>query len=496
MPTMKIFNIALVAACIATVNGTFAQQLPLSSQYHQNMLTINPAYSGFNELTTITASHRTMLTGLPGSPQTSYVSVQGQGADGRMGLAFVAFQDRTDILSLTSGMVNYVYKAKLGEGSSLNFGLGVGIQNFGIDFDKAKVNDETDPILFDGQRQNRIGFNSEFGTVLQVKGFELGFAIPQLLANKRTFTDITGGSFNYNSIRHIRGSVKYDFILNEKRTVKFYPLAVVRYVNGAPFQWDASGILDVKNACWIGVTYHSTFAVSVSAGLRLKGFSLGYAHDFSMGAVNDFSKRSSEFILSYQIGNKEKDNKRIEEIEKEIEDLKALKTENQEQTETIEELQTKQEELEGQIRNLEEKLVQETKALEEALKNVGNNSGNAGNTGNNSGNTGSTGNNSNGSANTNKGNSEYRLAKASDFYDEKDKRPEKGYYVVIGSFEVKANAEKWKKKNKSQGKTSILYDSALRMHQVVVYYSSSEAEAMAERLKKSKKQKAWVLKLE
>ncbi len=492
---MKMIRTAVFIAFLGSIQGTFAQQLPLSSQYHQNMLTINPAYSGWDALTTITASHRTMLTGLPGSPQTSYISIQGQGADGKMGLAFVAFQDRTDILSMTSGMVNYVYKAKLGEKSSLNFGVGVGIQNFGIDFDKALVNDAADPILYGGQRQNRVGFNSEFGTVLQVKGFELGIAIPQLLANKRTFTDITGGTFNYNAVRHIRASMKYDFMLNEKQTVKFYPLGVIRYVSGAPVQWDASGVLDVKNACWIGVTYHNTFAVSVSAGLRYKGFSLGYAHDFSMGAINDFSKRSSEFILSYQIGNKEKDNKRIEQIEKEIEDLKALKEENEEQDETIEELQTKQEELEGQVKNLEEKLVQEKKAREEALKNVVNN--------NNSGNGGNTGSNNNGSSNTNNSNNsngsgseDFRTAKVTDFYDENDKRPEKGYYVVIGSFEQKSNAEKWKKKNKSQGKTAILYDSALRMHQVVVYYSGSEADAMAERLKKSKKQRAWVLKLE
>ncbi|MDG2464331.1 MAG: SPOR domain-containing protein [Crocinitomicaceae bacterium] len=91
-----------------------------------------------------------------------------------------------------------------------------------------------------------------------------------------------------------------------------------------------------------------------------------------------------------------------------------------------------------------------------------------------------------------------RKAKAIDFTDEAGKQAGKEYYVVIGSFESKKNAQKWKKKSEANGdnNTKILYDSQLKMNQVVVFYTDKQDSAMTEILKRSSKQKAWVLYLE
>lgn len=479
---MKNVYVAFVVV-LGFFSNLSAQQLPLSSQYHQNMLTINPAYAGFENNLFVSASHRTMLSGLSGSPQTNYVSVSGQGAEGKMGLAFVAFQDQTTIFSLTSGMVNYVYKAKLGETSMLNFGLGIGIQNFGVDLDKAKVSNEMDPILFGSVRQNRMAFNSEFGVVLQAKGLELGLAVPQLLANNPTFTNSDGKTMNFNSVRHLRGSIKYNFMLNDDQTIRFYPLAVVRYVNGAPVQWDINGVLDFTKFAWLGVTYHSTYAISFSAGLRYKGFSLGYAHDLPVGIVNDFSKRSSEFVLSYKIGNSTKpEDNRVAKMQQELEDMNQT---NSEQEAKIEELSETKERLEKELKELEKKQAAETEELKNKLKNTSSNNPVPTNTPT----TTSTPTNTSVS---NKG------ASSSGFTDEKGKPAKKGYYVVIGSFEMEKNAQNWKKKSIAKGdrNASILYDANAKMYQVIVFYSVDETPAEAERTKKSAKQKAWVLHLE
>ncbi len=488
---MRVFKTSILLALFSSVQFGFAQQLPLSSQYYQNMLTINPAYTGFDEYTTISASHRSMLTGLQGSPQTNYISVAGQGAEGKMGLGLVAFQDRTDIFSLTSAMVNYVYKARLGEMSSLNLGVGVGVQNFSVDLDKAQVNDVMDPVLFGSQRQNRIGLNGEFGAVLQIKGFQLGVAVPQLFASDPAIVSNTGATLNYNTVRHLRASVKYDFMLNEKRTAKFYPLFVVRQVNGAPIQWDANGVFDFKNIGWIGITYHSTYAVSVSAGLRYRGFSVGYAHDFPSGVVNDFSKRSSELILSYQIGNtSKKDDElklKIEKLEKDIDNIEDW---NDEQDESIEELETQKTELEEKVKELQEALEKETADRKAAEKKMATNTSTGNNNGGNSiGNT---------NQGTNSSGGTYRSASASNFVYENGQKARRGYYVVIGSFSVKENAIKWKKKSirKGNDNTIILYDAQQRMHQVCVYYSENKDPAMADKQRRSLKQRAWVLGLD
>ena len=489
---MKLFKFSVLVGLLICGHGVYGQQLPLSSQYHQNMLTLNPAYSGFDESTRIVASHRSMLTGLQGAPQTSYVSAEGQGADGKMGLSFIAFQDRTDIFSLTSGMVNYVYKAKLGEESSLNFGLGVGIKNYTIDLANAQVGNQMDPILFGGARQNKTAFNADAGIVLRAKFLELGVAIPQLLANDPTFEANNGDILNMNNVRHIRGSAKVNINLNEKQSVVAYPLLVVRYVNGAPLQWDANAVLDIKKYGWLAVTYHSTYAVAVSAGVRHKGFSVGYAHDFSMGRVNDFSKKSSELILSYQFGNKADDNEWKKRVEKHI---VVLGDQNIDQQEEIDELEENQEQKQAEIEELEEKVKELEGTVEEQKELIKSRPSNTGSNNSGSGDTGGS-QTSGGSSGSSSG--PMRVAKAVDFTDEAGKKANKGYYVVIGSFQSKANAKKWKKKSEAKGdyNTSILYDSKLKMNQVVVFYTDQQDSAMKERLKRSGQQKAWVLNLE
>ncbi len=478
-----MLKISCLVAFLLGAQNAEAQQLFLSSQYHQNMLTINPAYSGYSDMTNIVASHRSMLTGLAGSPQTSYVSVDGQGADGKMGLAFVGFHDQTDILSMTSGMVNYVYKAKLGTNSKLNFGLGVGVQNFSIGLDKAVVVNPNDPILYGSLRQNRTAFNSEFGLLYQVKGLEVGVAIPQLFNNNPTFMQNDGDLLNYNSVRHFRGSLKYNFE-NEDQTIKFYPLFVLRTVKGAPTQWDLSGVLDVKKAGWIGVTYHNTYSVSISAGVRYQGFSLGYAHGISVGDVSNYSRRSSELIMTYQLGDKWKKqqelNKKLEKelkkLEEKTDDIEDVNTEQDESIEGLikerQDLQNKQKELEKKVEEAEKKAAARPTGIQyqegqqptaESVRNT------------------------------------YRTAKASDFVDENGRVPKPGFYVVIGAFGVEENAKNWKRQSLEKGNsnTAILYNSTLQVREVFLYYSPERDPAMVERMKRSGEYPTvWVQKLE
>lgn len=477
---MKTIKSTVLIVCLGLMSNSFAQQLPLSTQYHQNGMTINPALTGSSGFTEAAASHRSMLTGVQGSPQTSYLSLQGLVASGKMGLGLIAYHDQTSILSSTSAMVNYAYRAKLSENALLSFGLGVGIQNFGIDFANAAVVDNTDPILFT-QRQNRISFNGEFGTALTVKGLELGFAIPQLFSNNPSFQGTETELLNYNTVRHLRGSVKYDIFLNEARTVKFYPMFVARSVKGAPFQYDINGILDIEKAGWLGVTYHSMNSVSMSLGVRYKGVAIGYAHDFSIGNTTSYTKRSSEILLKYQIPNR---SDKQEEWNKEMERrAKSLENESENQQEEIDALKKEQEEADARLKKAE-------KELEELKKNPpANNNG-----------TGS------GSAQqqVEKPTAEsvrnnYRTAKAADFVDENGNTPEKGFYVVVGAFGVKENAENWKRITIQNGEknTKILYNSTLQVREVYVFYSSDRDPAMVERMRIAPSlPSVWVQKLE
>jgi type IX secretion system PorP/SprF family membrane protein len=302
---MKTLLYISICCSFFVASFTFGQQTPFSSHYYINMMTVNPALTGSGENTQAYLSHRSQFAGLNGGPQTSYLSLDGPSLSKKFGIGFTALNDITSILARTNFMMNYAYSLKLGNESYMRFGLAAGIQNNRIDFDKAQVVDQNDVILY-GPRQNQTVFNAEFGLALNVKKFQFGFAIPQLLANEPIFTTNTGNDLIYSTKRHIRSTLKYEFTFGENGKNIFYPLVMIRAVKGAPIQYDINAVLDFKKRTWLGVTYHSNYAVAVSAGIRLDNFSIGYAHDFVLAKVANYSKRSSEIVLSYQFGEKDK----------------------------------------------------------------------------------------------------------------------------------------------------------------------------------------------
>lgn len=476
---MKKIEIITLALFLVLMNFTNAQQLALGSQYYQNMITLNPAFTGQSEYAKAAVSHRSMFTGLQGSPQTSYLSVDGQTAGGKMGLGIIAFHDQTDILANTSAMVNYAYKIKTGSNSMLNFGLAVGVQNQNVDFSKSKVVNELDPILF-GSRVNRTVFNADFGLGFQWKGLQAGFSIPQILGNNPTILSNSGQTLNVNTVQHYRGSLKYEIMISSTKDIKIYPMAVVRSVKGAPFQWDGNLVLDAAKIGWIGFTYHSTYAFGVSVGFRYKSITAGYAHNFATGVVNEYSKRSSEFLLTYNFGEKWKEQKEWN-SKMEIAD-QELKDESEIQQEEIDSLEM----LEAKVNEELRKSREELKKSQEEMKKLSS--------------FGLQGGQFDGSEPTAESvRGTYRTASAKDFQDESGNEPPKGFYVVIGAFGVKENAIKWKEKSLVDGnaKTAIIYNTKLNVREVYVFFDPNRDPAMVERINRSSKYPTvWVQKLE
>lgn len=124
---MKTSIIKTIGCTLLITTGTWAQQMPFSSQYYTNQFVINPAMTGSTEYAQAFLSHRSQFSGLEGGPQTSYFSVDGQTSSGKIGLGLAVFSDNTDILARNSAMINYAYALKLGTDQGLRFGLAMGV---------------------------------------------------------------------------------------------------------------------------------------------------------------------------------------------------------------------------------------------------------------------------------------------------------------------------------------------------------------------------------
>ena len=456
-----------------------SQQLPLGSQYYVNMYSFNPAEAGTSELQSY-FSHRSQFTGISNGPQTTYLSVDGPTKYDKMGLGFIAMTDKTDILSKNTFIVSYSYKLKFGNDHGLNFGLNLGILNNSIAFDKAIIIDQNDALVSNSSR-SKTGFTSDFGLLYKMKELQVGISVPQIFSNSNLYINTAGDKFSFTSSRHYRASVKYTFFLNESKNLSVYPLLAARFVNGAPFQYDANVIVDFKKLGWIGLTYHSNYAFSSSLGLRYQNMIIGYVYDYPLGDLNQFTKGSHEFILGYRFGGQNKKDEGInEEASKKIKQLELTQNRHEKLIDSL--IKTNDQLYEDA---LNQKDLMDSLILRLLNKNETDGSNNN--------------NNNDNSKNKNNSIETIRTGTATDFISDDGSEVQKGYYVVVGSFAVQEYARRFKNGllNEGYSQTKSIQRKGSEIKNIYVFFTDDINQAINEKRKYTNiDESVWVLRID
>jgi len=442
-----------------------SQQLPLGSQYYVNMYSFNPAEAGTSVLQSY-FSHRSQFTGISSGPQTTYLSVDGPTKYDKMGLGLIAMTDRTDILSKNTFIVSYSYKLKFGNDHGLNFGLNLGILNNSIAFDKAIIIDQNDALVSNSSR-SKTGFTSDFGLLYKMKDLQVGISVPQIFSNSNLYINTAGEKFSFTSSRHYRASVKYTFFLNESKNLSVYPLLAARFVNGAPFQYDANVIVDFKKLGWIGLTYHSNYAFSSSLGLRYQNMIIGYVYDYPLGDLNQFTKGSHEFILGYRFGGQNKKDEGInEEASKKIKQLELTQNRHEKLIDSLiktnDQLYKDALDQKDLIDSLMENLTKRDESIKDKVETI-------------------------------------RTGSATDFISDDGSEVLKGYYVIVGSFAVQEYAKRFKNELMKEGysQTKSIQRNGSEIKNVYVFYTDDINEAINEKRKFTNiDESVWVLRID
>ena len=453
-------NLIISSALILVTGTAIAQQVPFSSQYYANPFVINPAFTGNHENVNAFLTHRSQWTGIAGSPQTSYLTVDGPVEDKNIGLGLNFYSDVTDITSRTAGFVNYSYKLKINDDNHLYFGAAVGVINNRIDFSKAVVRDANDPYLFT-ESQSKAAFSGDFGMAYTWKKLEVGFCAPQIVGNKITYKKTDNENSYYTLARHYQGTVKYVFDLVKEKEITIYPLAMVRFATGSVIQYDMNVVADWKSKGWVGVTYHSNYAVAVSGGVRYKNLAIGYAYDIGIGKVKKYTGSTSELLLSYTFGGVKK-----EEVAKADDPKDAV----------VDEAIAK-------LKAQADSSAAEIKRLQDALANLKKGEGETKAT------------SPDGTLTENL----MRTGESSDFVDDNGMGMSTGFYIVIGSFSSKDNANKFKEANiiKGYSNSQIGQNHKTKVYYVFVNKMDKLDDAEAEQKKyKNEYPDVWIQKLQ
>jgi len=302
----KRFATVILLFCI--VQQGKAQFDYMFTQYMFNETFINPAYAGSKEAMSATLLHRQQWVNFSGRPVTTSFALHGPLMNNKMGLGISVLNERIGVLNHNLAYVNYAYRLKTGEKSTLAFGLMGGIHNQINKFSEIKANNDgsVDPQF--SNNANTIAPNFGTGVHFNTKTFYAGLSIPRMIDDKVKFS--TNGAVELSSKIepqnfHYYLTVGNLFTLTSDLKLKGQAMAKV--VQNSPLQFDLNANFLIKDMIWAGASYRNGSAVSAIAGVQVNPqFLVSYAFDYTLNSIQKYSQGSHEIVVNYLFSYKGK----------------------------------------------------------------------------------------------------------------------------------------------------------------------------------------------
>lgn len=268
------------------------QQDPLYSQYLNNPLLINPAFTGLNNRFNAVAGYRTQWAGFDGSPTTLNFTSHLSFFENKAGVGIQVVQDKIGDNNNTEISASYSYKLVFSE-SALSFGLQTGVMNFRNDLGSINPRDQNDPAF---GLVNQAKFNVGGGLIFSGDRFLVGLSAPRLLP---TTVESGGRELEvYHQHYYLTGS--YVAYLSE--TVRLKPSVLVRATRGAPVTADVNFNVNLEQHYTVGIFTRSLNTYGLLMQMSVKEYRFGYVFEVPTSKSIGQNFNSHEITLSVSIG--------------------------------------------------------------------------------------------------------------------------------------------------------------------------------------------------
>ncbi|MBX2899352.1 MAG: type IX secretion system membrane protein PorP/SprF [Cyclobacteriaceae bacterium] len=263
-------NLCLILS-LAFSASAMAQQDPLYSQYINNPLLINPAYTGSTTDLNASVMYRKQWAGFEGSPVTMNANAHMALSNNRMGTGLILLQDQVGADKTTEVTFTYGYHLPLSTDLKLSFGLQGGLVNYQTDYSEVTFNPA------DGKFVNQSEWKPNLGTglILRSEKFMVGLSVPKLLKASNLVEQYSTTLYN----QHAYALAAYVFQLSYRIKVK--PWVMARMVSGAPVSFDYAASLKVDDSYSLGFFTRNLNTFGTFAQINL-GDNLRFAYAFEL----------------------------------------------------------------------------------------------------------------------------------------------------------------------------------------------------------------------
>lgn len=281
---------------------TYAQQEFQLSTYFFSPLLFNPAYAGSQKTLIANVTVRDQWTNFKGSPRSQVLTLHSPFKRESFSLGLSVSNDEIGAHTNKYLGVDICTRIKLNKKESfLSFAIKPGFDIYQTNYSNVNIHDKTDNIYINGINNTQTMPNLGAGFYFYTNHYYLGISSPRLIQN--TF-QVSANKRSYQT-SHFYAFTGVVLRLNSSLCIR--PSALIKYVNNAPVSVDGNLSFLFYDKVWVGIMYRYSSAAGANVMYCINpNFSIGYAYDYTLNAIQNYSNGSHEIMLSYKLQNKNK----------------------------------------------------------------------------------------------------------------------------------------------------------------------------------------------
>lgn len=280
------------------LEDAIAQQEYTYTFFGENTAFFNPAAAGSHSYGTLTGSFRKQWLGFSGSPTSGGVLYEAPIKKYNMGFGAMLYQDHIGVTNQTHTGAIYSYHLLLDKTKKLAFGLNAGLDLVSTKYQQLVYWDLNDEV-FQSNYISQVVPHFGAGAHYYSEKLYAGISVPRIIS-------INSGQFNSVNppnapvfLSHYYLNAGYDANINDNFSIR--TALLFKHVRNIRPQVDISFLAMYKKLVGIGAAYKSLGFASAFLQYHYKeAVIFGYAYDFSLNPLQQYSKGSHEILLQYR----------------------------------------------------------------------------------------------------------------------------------------------------------------------------------------------------
>jgi type IX secretion system PorP/SprF family membrane protein len=296
MNIMNRSSLFFLVAYFAFSGMIKAQQMPLYSQYQQNLYLMNPAAAALGIRTQAGLHVRKQWTSLTqGNPETILFTAASRNDQSILagGLQY----DKWGNSSVAGGKISYARDFVFDPDQAvLSLGLSLSARQFSIQ-QAGYVYFDPDDHAITGMLENHMNSDVDFGALFHGQSFRIGASVFNLLNTQIVLgTNISKNNF-LERVFYLYGG--YDVPINN--ILQINPSVLMRISSSGPLSFDLNaGFSIMKNYC-AGLTYRYPGAAYGFVSVQVDDFVFGYSYDSVFNSFSVTGQNAHEIFMAYKI---------------------------------------------------------------------------------------------------------------------------------------------------------------------------------------------------